>query len=97
MDITNIVDQKTEGIGLAVLFVLHLRHHCLINKMVFVAWLLVDPSGDTLNSVSNVLVAEFDFGVIIKRASFVKERSIDKMPVRLPATTMVLDQISKGG
>jgi len=81
---------------LTILFViLHLWHHCCVNKVVLISWILLDPFYDALNSSSNVLGVKNVVGVLWNVTTLIKEWCVNKVPITLPWPTSEFDCVSE--
>lgn len=81
MDISQVVDQQAESVGLSVLFIFHLGHHCLINEAIFIARLFLNPGNNTFNGMSDVLVFPDIFREIIDGTALIEEGGVNEVPV----------------
>ena len=97
VDVSQIVDQKAESIGLSSGFiVVVVLHYSSVSVTLLVVALVrqpVDDVGDVLGDVVHILL---ELGVVLEVATLVEVGDVNEVPVGLPTATLVLDFVSKG-
>jgi hypothetical protein len=97
VDVSEIVDQQAESVGLASLFVvLDVVHDRCVNEGVLVAWGSAEPVNNPGDSNRDVLGILNEVGIVVDRVALVQVGDVDEVPVGLPAATLVLDHVSEG-
>lgn len=98
VDVSQIVDQKAESVGLSSGFiVVVVLHYSSVSVTLLVVSLIrqpVDNVGDVLGDVVHILL---ELGVVLEVATLVEVGDVNEVPVGLPAATLVLDLVSEGG
>ena len=96
MDVSMVVDEQTEGVGTAVgVVILVILHDRLVDKGVLISRLVHEPVDDTWDDNGDVLHVLLEIWIILIISTLVKVRNVNKVPVRLPASTTVLYNVSK--
>ncbi len=93
MNISNIVNHKSQGLRLSNLFVSNILNHCLIDEGFLIVPLASEPLLDIWNSISNIVVIKLKVRVVLDRTALIKVRSVDKVPIWLPRTASCLDLV----
>lgn len=97
VSISEIVDQESKGVWLSsLLIILSVVHNSLVDERVLVTRGALEPVNYAWNSCTDVLLIELKIRVVIDVITLIKVRDINKMPVWLPATALVLDHVSEG-
>ena len=97
MDISDVVDKESQGVGFCLFFVvLQELHHGDIHEVVLVVVLLKEPVSDEWNHSGDVLFIDLEIGEGGELVILVKEWLISIVPCGLEAATLVLDLISHG-
>ena len=97
MDVSSIVDQKSESIWLSLILSLYLLHDILVSKMVFVISGALNEINEPWNSVGNVLCLELEVRVVWDVLSIINVREINEVPFALPLAMLGFDVVSKSG
>ena len=96
MNISQIVDQKAESIGLSsgfiVVVVLHYSSVSVTLLIVALVWQPIDNVGDVLCDVVHILLK---LRIVLQIATLVKVGDVDEVPVGLPAASLVLNLVSE--
>ena len=96
VDVSQIVDQEAESVGLSSGFiVVVVLHYSSVSVTLLVVALVgqpVDDVGDVLGDVVHILL---ELGVVLQVAALVKVGDVDEVPVGLPAASLVLNLVSE--
>lgn len=94
MDVTNVVDNKSEGEGASVVLVGEVSVDLVIVVGALVTILQVGCQ--VSDGIRNEVIIHIE-GVVIKRTTFIKIWLVNEMPSRLERVTLTLDVVSESG
>lgn len=97
VNVSNIVDKKSESVRLCLLFIADMRLDGLIHEGVLVTFISEDPVDDSGDDLSNVFLIEFKVWVVVYGTALIKVGSINEVPSALPGAALCLDLVGKGG
>ena len=96
VDVTEIVDEETESIGSATLFILlHCVHDSGVDKGVLVTSRVAQPVNDVWDHNRDVLGVKLEIRIVTQAPTIAQVGNVHEVPVRLPAATLVLDHVGK--
>ena len=96
MDVTKIMDEKSESVGASSgLVIVVIFHHSGVGVALLVLTLVWEPVNYIRDVLGNVVHVLLEIGVILKVAALVKVGNVNEVPVWLPAATLVLDLIGE--
>ena len=96
MDISKIVDQKAKRIRTTTsIIVIVIVHDGLVDWRILVAGLVHQPVNDSWDCSCDVHHIFLEIRVVFSVSALIKVRDINEVPVRLPATALILDHVSK--
>lgn len=95
MDVSDIMDEESEGKRFAVVFTLEFVHNLLVGIGVLVAAVAGDPVDQGWHDHSDVVGIELKLRVIFEASTFVKVGDIYEVPVRLEGVSLALDLVSE--
>lgn len=96
MDVSMIMDEQPEGIRAAMgIVILVCLHDSLVHIRILIARLVQEPVNNTWNGNCDVLHVLLEFGIVFIVSTLVKVRNINEVPVRLPASTTELNDVSE--
>ena len=80
MDVSDIVDEESESVRSGLLFILNVG----LEGLVYVAGLVVAALREPVDYAGHyhcdVVLVKFELGVVIKRATLIKEGNVDEVP-----------------
>lgn len=60
MDVSDIMDEKSQCLGFSVVFIWDIFNHCLVDEGVFVITCFSDPVDNVRDGFTNVVLIEFE-------------------------------------
>lgn len=96
MNISKVMDKESESVWLSLILVADVLSDLLVGEAVLVARVSWEPVYEGWDNLSNVLVVELEFWVIIDWTTLIEEWVVDEVPSWLVAATLGLDLIGEG-
>jgi len=68
----------------------------LVDKIAIITFGFSEPVDDSWDDLANILLVEFETGVVINRTALIEVGGVNEVPVALPSTALCFNLISKG-
>jgi hypothetical protein len=96
VDVSEIVDEETESIGSATLFILlYCVHDSGVDKGVLVSSRVAQPVNDVRDHNRDVLGVKMEIRIVTQAPTIAQVGNVHEVPARLPTATLVLDHVGK--
>jgi hypothetical protein len=97
VNVSNVVDDQAESERLLVFLIAEGISDLLVVGGRLVVTSVHQEVGQSRESLHNVSGLDFEVRVVRDRATIIQVRSVDEVPLRLPAVALAFDVVGKGG